>query len=426
MKKDINVIFLIWRGYNDFDHLLPIIHSLSKSKKYKYNINVIFDHLSLFFNKKDLRVEYIKSLKNVYLNDTLNNKYKNLLKTYNFSNSNHLKSFFFRYLLKIYKSIIYRFILFKIKNIEKIKWDKILNFSLKNNKTLILTAHQAPRIISIVKYFKIINPNTAHCLLPHGVTLCENKMLDISSLSINFKGFDFSRWKNINHIFVPDNYLMKKAKVAGVSSKKLFHLGSPRFCKEWLDIKKDLELDGPTPSINNNKKKILFIMPNTISNIFFDEVIRTVYFISQYQDIDFLVQKRDDGVKIPQSLILDNNINWISNEYSTSALIDWSDCVIHSITSMHLECLQKNKIVIFPRYLMANTSICELYKVGIILKNRDELRETMNSIITDYDNFYKKYMLKSDIINKYLFDIVNANKNNVLDNYIDTIESLAF
>ena len=35
-------------------------------------------------------------------------------------------------------------------------------------------------------------------------------------------------------------------------------------------------------------------------------------------------------------------------------------------------------------------------------------------------------MLKSDIIKEYLFDFVNANKNNVLDNYIDTIESLLF
>ena len=57
-----------------------------------------------------------------------------------------------------------------------------------------------------------------------------------------------------------------------LSKSKL--VGSARFSKEWIEIKKLIGIDGPQVPNYENKIKILILMPNMVSNIFYDEVIR--------------------------------------------------------------------------------------------------------------------------------------------------------
>ena len=72
---------------------------------------------------------------------------------------------------------------------------------------------------------------------------------------------------------------------------------------------------------------------------------------------------------------------------------------------------------------MANTALCEVYSAGIILKNRDDLRKTMNTMVSDFEHFRNEYASNSHNINRYLFDYVMAgSKKPVLNNYIDSIE----
>ena len=54
-------IFFVWRGYNDFDHMLPLIHHLQDIKRKDFKINVVFTHLSIFFPRRDARYKYINN-----------------------------------------------------------------------------------------------------------------------------------------------------------------------------------------------------------------------------------------------------------------------------------------------------------------------------------------------------------------------------
>jgi hypothetical protein len=303
----------------------------------------------------------------------------------------------------------------------------VLGKSFKDyDNVLIFSAHQAKRIIDIVKLLKALNNSIKYILLPHGVTLCSNDMLSNNNMSKNNNIVDFSdRWKDMDYIFLSDNTLKNKAILSGVPLENLKLVGSARFCQEWLDIKKDIQIDGSIVVNKKNKKNILFLMPNMISNIFYDEVVRTIEFISQYDDISFIVQYRANEINLPKHIKNIHNITWITSEYTTSALIDWCDIAIHAVTTMQFECFQKKKIVVYPRYLMANTAICELYSAGVILKNRDDLRNTMNEISSDFNSFKGKYFSNEKNINKFIGDYVNAGgEMPALNNYINTIENI--
>jgi hypothetical protein len=404
--------------------MLPIIHSLAYSQNYHYEIDVIFDYASVFFPKDDARYNYLKKIPRVKTTDIFQNKYDFII---NYAvNSKKHKSRLFKYLHKIIKIGVTKYISSMYNDIEKIDWNRLLDSTIQNEKNIIVfSAHQAKRTLNIVKKLKKINNKIKYVLLPHGITLCENNMLNIDSLSRTKNRFDFSRWDDMDYIFMPDKKLKNKSVKNGVSLSRLKLVGSARFSKEWIEIKKLMGLDGPQVPNNENKIKILILFPNMLSNIFYDEVMRTIQFIAKYPEVSLKVQYRVQELTIPKDFKNNGNIDWILSEYSTSALIDWADIVIHAVTTMQFECFQKNKIVIYPRYLMANTALCEVYSAGIILKTRDDLRDTINDMISDFEHFREKYTSNSHNIDRYLFDYVMAGSEKpVLNNYIDSIDEL--
>ena len=109
MKKKVRVIFLVWRGYNDFDHMLPIIYSLAYSRNYHYEIDVIFDDRSVFFPKDDARYNYLKIMPRVKTTDIFQNKYDFIIN--NVINSKKPKNRLFNYIHKIIKFIVTKYIM---------------------------------------------------------------------------------------------------------------------------------------------------------------------------------------------------------------------------------------------------------------------------------------------------------------------------
>lgn len=423
MKKRVRAIFLVTIGYNDFDHMLPIIYSLVNSQNYHYEIDVIFDFNSVFFSKDDERYRYLIKTSGIKTTDIFQNKYDFIID--NVFNSKKPKKRLFNYMFKIIKFIIRKHISSKF-DIEKIDWKALLGLSINDEKDIIVFSIGSRRTLETYIRLKKINSKMKSVLLPHGGDLCENSMLNIDNLSRSMEeSFDFSRWDDMDYVFIQDKKLKNKSVKNGVSISKLKLVGSARFSKEWIEIKKLIGIDGLQVPNYENKIKILILMPNMLSNIFYDEVIRTIRFIAQYSEVSLKVQYRAGEVRVPKDLKNNGNIDWILSEYSTSALIDWADVAVHAVTTMQYECFQKNKVVIFPRYLMANTALCDVYSAGIILKNRDDLRDTMNAMVSDFEYFLKKYATNSLNIDRYLFDYVMAESNEpILKKYIDSIEEL--
>ena len=54
----------------------------------------------------------------------------------------------------------------------------------------------------------------------------------------------------------------------------------------------------------------------------------------------------------PRDYVPEKICDYEKDEYSSSDLINWSDCVISVQSSIILECIQKNKLVFFLNYLI--------------------------------------------------------------------------
>ena len=190
-------------------------------------------------------------------------------------------------------------------------------------------------------------------------------------------------------------------------TKKAIIIGSPRFCPEWLQIK-SIKADGKSVKLNSNfKVKILFLVPKKHINIFSEELVRTIDFISSFQEIELILSSYKNHLpKFPKHLAKRENIRkyLVAEEYSSSQLIDWADIIFHAGTGIVFESFMKNKITVLPRYLTCNTLISEKYNAGINLKNRDELRVFCNQAVSSLKDLKAIYNEKYSQSNKNFVD----------------------
>ena len=124
-------------------------------------------------------------------------------------------------------------------------------------------------------------------MLPHGTTICDNKMVHDSHLSKNEKRNKNNAYSKIDYIFKTSRRDYIDAVANGLKKTKGKVIGSPRFCREWLKLKSDLQLDGKKIAINEKKKiRILFLLPKKYINVFTEELIRTIDFLSSYAEFE--------------------------------------------------------------------------------------------------------------------------------------------
>ena len=429
-KKNISIIFPILReemeGYKDIDHILPFLYFLSKSDAVEYTARgIIFENKANYLKKNiDQRIELLSNLKNVDLEflykDNFLVKIKQLLEL---KNNSKLAKLFFFFLNKLYIKLLK----VRQKNFD-ISYNLGENF-INSKLPLIITLHSNYRAQEIVSRIKKINKKAKWMILPHGTTICDNIMVLDTDLDKDNIIKQHESYNKIDYFASTSKRDLENAIAGGLQSSKGSVIGSPRYCKEWLKVKSQFELDGKEVSINNEYKvKILFLIPKKHINIFSEELIRTIDFISSYQEIELILLHYDFSFpKLPIRIADRVNIRHyvISKEYSTSKLIDWADIVFHVGTGVLFESFIKEKITVLPRYLTSNTLICDKYNAGYNLSNRDELRDFCNTALTSINELKKQYKEKCEYNNKkFIDDFVYANTTSISQNIIKTLSSI--
>ena len=399
--------------------MLPLIHYFSSLKTKKYSLSVIFDYLSVFFPKSDERYKYVWNHPKIEVNDVFLGRFDFLIKWMINQKKNNL--FIVKYFIKTLVILLEKFLARQYENINNIKWERILGSNFKNyDEVFIFVGHQSNRIIKILSIINKLNKNLKLILIPHGITLSKNKLL--SKKRFSYQKFNYEqRWKKFDKIMIADKFfydIVLKSKYSNM--KKIKIVGSLRFSKEWLSLKESLEFDKIISFKNQKKIRLLILLPNPEDNCYMEEIFRMIKYLASYKKISLVVQYRINKIKVSIDL---KSIKWVTDEYSTSSLINWSNVVIHFGTTMQFECFQKQKIVIYPKYVSMNTLICEDYKVGEILENRDDLVRIFNLINEDFEKFKRLYFSDTNNIDKYILDYVMAGKEKpVLDNYLEFLK----
>ena len=327
--------------------------------------------------------------------------------------------FFGNILRKLFNRFYFKFLNLKLMKLDL--EEKIGEVFLKSNKPLIVTLHSNPKAEKLITRIKKINLKVKWMIIPHGTEMMWNKMLIEKHLDRIEKSNSRRVPKNADFFLYTSKqeHIIKNTKI--LNKKNFFLIGSPRYCEQWIKLKSKLNLDGIKVRSNNSfKVKILFLLPKKKINIFWDEVFRTIDFVSSYKNIELIILNYDNSFPIfPNYMRKRFNVRFfsISKEYSTSKLIDWSDIVLHAGASVIFEVFLKEKIAVLPRYLTCNTLYSEKYNAGFNLKNRDDLRDLCNQAVSSLTHLKKNYKKQCYNSNKkFIDDFVNGGLNSVPKN----------
>jgi hypothetical protein len=425
-KKKINIIFIIQRtkkiGFKDIDHMLPFLYFLSKNEEYEYTAKgFIFGSETQQSKNIDARVKLLSNLKNIEL--VFTDKENFLKKAMQFltpdSNSKPVKL-----LNKVLNKIIKQSSKSPNRDID---WKTELgNEFINSNMPLIFVLHNDHITLEIVSKIKKQNKRAKCVLLPHGTTICDNQMVSETDLGKSPIVKQHPLYKVIDYSLKTSKRDKNDEVFNGFKDDRSIIIGSPRYCSEWIKIKSNLNLDGAEVRVNSNYNiKVLFLIPKKNINIFSEELIRTIDFISSYEEIELvLLNYNSHFPNMPDYIINKNNISQylISEKYSTSKLIDWADIIFHAGTGVIFESFMKEKITVLPRYLSCNTLISDKYNAGFNLSNRDELRTLCNAAVASLNNLKNDYREKCELANKkFIDDFVHANSLSVQQNITKTI-----
>ena len=418
-NKHFDFVIVILReeifGHKDVDHILPFMYFLSKIRNIKFTMRcLIFENEMNYKNNLDPRIKMLFNLENVDVEFLYKDNFLFHIKSFSETKSNFLFSSYFKRLIK---ALYLKYIKTKKKqfNIE----NKVGEIFKQSKSPIIITAHANNEARDAILSIKKINTKAKWMVLPDSIKAVDNQMnvdtyleKDEKKIIENHK----TKFKDIDYFLVSSREDLNDSISKGLPKKKGLILGSPRYSKEWLKIKSSLNLDGKSIPINKKfKVKILFFIPKKHINIFHEELIRTLDFISKYKEIELILSCADFIYPyIPKHILSRKNLRryLIAEKYSTSKLIDWADIVMHAGTGVIFESFIKQKITVLPRYLSSNTMISERYNAGINLKNRDELRNLCNNAIKSLNSLKKNYKKKFGLSNKkYINDFVNSNSD---------------
>jgi hypothetical protein len=191
--------------------------------------------------------------------------------------------------------------------------------------------------------------------LPHAVDNWANLLtkvtdLDPALLSRTAKPY------NADLVLVP-NVQQKEhfLRVKHVTEHQIKVLGSPRFSNEWMSIIRRITPQANLPETKDFK--IVFMLTKKGNNIFEEEVLRQIAFVSRIKGVKIALKLHTRNMKFSQKI--PDDILLCGNEMHSQSLIDWADLTLFTATSVILDALKLDKPVLFLRRTVANTLVYE-------------------------------------------------------------------
>lgn len=406
--------FFFLRHNNDIDHIAPVLYKWLSTEDVQTNI-IITTNPSLL---NDYRINYLGRFENVrifHIND--------LFKKH--SPVNVFNKYYFKYNTEA-DNFIRRSSVIRKKSDKYIK--KIANSLFKdvNNGIVVFDWISTYFVRQITKLAKERGFTTIS--LPHGdrphVSLLEGvDSLDYSYLN-QYKSFEM-----FDYLVVP-NKLTSKRYDRFISEDKLKILGSPRYCDEWLNI-----ISKFIPSFeikeSKNKLKIVLFLRNTGYPIFWEEVMKAIQLIIQFENVYLIVKhhpRNRTAKKLTEKLIssspevkqkIGKNLRFIYTGVDSGSLLKWADLIIDIGTSVTWDAVKQNKPVLMLEYLNANHSTIAYYMKNTEMKCRDDLYHAIEKMKKNKKaKFYNEAERK-----RFIKEIIDVPDEYVLERYCKFLKS---
>ena len=335
------------RTFNDIDHIVPIIWKCCKKG---YNPYIIF--MDNYDYKNDYRIKFLTD------NCSLHIYYLPSL----------CKSGLF---FKVFRKIFLRPFLVKI-------------FLTRRNICSCVYEWRSP---GDAFFYAAKSLNIPTFCVPHGCNIYLN--YDINPYIRNIYDEtgswpDFSRRSKFDYYIVQSQYHKKLCTDWGISPEVMGAWGSARYYPEWVKLNLKICQEFKPEKDDKNKLRTIFILPHWSYNVNKAACLRLLDKLGDLPWIYLIIKDHTRGTgRLPDNYRA--RYNALPNvEASVSAhspaLIRWSDIVISFGSSIGIEALLQDKILLDPEYLHTNTTVFNDTRSDVILDNEEKVLEVIAKI----------------------------------------------
>jgi len=187
----------------------------------------------------------------------------------------------------------------------------------------------------------------------------------------------------------------------GLNPEKVTVLGSPRFCKEWMDILDNIiPPDSSLEDKGDGRLKVVFMEFSAPRYHEYKNTAReTVEKINSLDFVHFIFKPQTRGHILHFDLSSSVELAYNANSVN---LIKWADVVIVHASSIMIEVLLRDKVFIYPRFFHTDKMIYEEFEAGWAVDSYEELEEALKTLRQDPS--YRPYSAEN--VKKYITEIV--------------------
>ena len=364
---------IIYRLKKDYPEILIecIIVDLENTFSRDYRIKYLIDN--------DIKVNHIINFIN--FSNTFQYCFKTLtdLKTKN--NSFILIKVIIKILLKAIRNIINS-------RIQKFPVDKIVDKLLKRTKgVFVFDQSFNPFYEKICKYLK--NRDISSIAVPHGHNIISNQMISTELLNIEYKKGRQDHSVFFDYVIFANRQTSQKWHDFGYLKEDQIRIfGSSRYCDEWIKKNHQILPKNELPILPEKTFKVVIMLTKPLYNIFVDEVNRNIKYVSAFPNVYVVVKPHTRGESL-KNIKFRDNVKVVDNSFHSPNLIEWSDVVFFTASSIVFESLKMDKPTVYMKNTHSNKLLFESLFKSWGIECRDDLRDLMWHFIKNKS--YKVY-----------------------------------
>ena len=410
LRKQKRIVFLI-RAFNDIDHFTPLIDRVASDREFEvsvYSVNWKYDlnanpNVAYLFKRRGVSVSYL----------------------WGGPDSSLIEKITLRSIEKVSRSVtFFRKRLSRFNRYRK-KCEYWLYAQLPTTK---IFRPQKPEVV-IFDWMNAEHPrnrsivmqcnheNIPTVCLPHGVWVYSNEFATQKRALADPE-------KNLYFDLYPcpgkhTDYLVER----GVPVARVVELGSMRYCQKWLEIYLKEIANSSYVGRSGSALKLVIFLSQSFYNVDDDALCRLISEVSLIPGLDIAIKPHTRGISIEyiQEIMGDNEIE-ICGDVSSVELIAWADAAIVYGSSIAIQVLSQNKVLLYPDFIDTNTVHFADMKACWIVRSASEMADALRAL----SNETAQVPYKRESVDKFLSQVVYAGKEpgDVIQDHLDEIMSL--
>lgn len=252
--------------------------------------------------------------------------------------------------------------------------------------------------------------------LPHGINMYSN-------LNVNNIPKKPSESMTFDHYVSQGLLCRKHLENGGIPAEKIIDIGSLRFCRQWMDFYSRNVVSSTFESpCDDSMLKIVFFLTKLTYNVDRELLLETIREIAIDTNSYLIIKPHTRGMdtRFLQDLKEELNLD-IQCATSSVRLSEWCDVGIVIGSSIGLQILHDNKLLLYLDYLDTNRSYYDDTGACWRMDSISDLQKALQTIKSD--RMFRPY--ESDAVQQLFINCVYAGDVNrdVLEDYFDLITS---